>query len=395
MKKMYLLIICALWCTLNGTAQSIWQQQIDSLKNEARLLEALQMAQGIEAQQGASAQLTESIADLFSEIGDPYRALQEYRKYLSTHGAVPRIVSKSALQLYRLGEYEASCEELLRNFHRGDTTLPDLDLMGRCYDQLLLADSAIHYQRLLLQRAPGNASNVQRIANNFMVIHENDSALLYTFRYLQEHNPHHKGIRYLLGMQYYIKGETPLARLAWQQNYDEGDRTINTVYYLARCEMARDSLLRAKMLLDQADQLAQGTNAWVKVELGNVHQRFMSRDAKRHYEAAEALLQPDSTLTNQINLGLAYAYLHTQENSKALERWLILHQQDPHNTSTLYALATLYARMRNRKNERKYYQLFVSEVELNPTKASQQTREQLQHVKERLQVLAEEEFMSR
>lgn len=395
MKKIPLILILLLLRTCPSWTQATEMKRIDSLLSRSRHTEALRFAQRQLEETPGKVSLRHKIGDILADLGDARGAVQQYEQILSDFEPKEIVERKLAQQHYRLGRYDEALGYLHSIFSRGDTTFVDCDLAGRIFNQLTDIDSAIYFQRKAVQLVPGNVGNVIRLSNNFQALKEADSVLHYTSAYLR-HDSTNIAIRGIRGLQYYNINQIDSAYQDFKVAFDQGDLSPNTIYYYGLCLKSMFRLKEAAKVLLLGDTVTEGKNPWILLELGQLAQQRVLHPTSpvEYYRRAEEALKPDSALFMRVHQELAFALFTGNKLTESIKHWEIVLQTAPQHPQATYAMGMIYGKMKNRKQEKRYYERFIKLVANDP-RISKEYSGLIEGVKERLEKIKEDEFMER
>lgn len=377
------------------SAQMSDMRHIDSLLSRSRHTEALRFAMSILSERPDDMVLRHKVGDILAEVGDARGATREYEQVLIDFEPKEVIERKLALQQYRLGKYYDALGYLRSIFARGDTTFVDCDLAGRIFNQIFEPDSAIIYQREAVRLVPGSANNVIRLATNFQALELPDSVLLYTSAYLN-HDSTNITVRGIRGLQYYNINKIDSAYLDFKVLYEQGDLSPNTLYYYGLCLKEKRQFREAAKVFLLGDTVTQGKNAWILLELGHLAKQKIIHPtpATEYYRRAEAAIKPDSALFMRVQQELAFSLFTENKLSESVKHWELVLENAPKHPQATYAMGMIYGKMKNSKQEKRYYERFLKLVANDP-RISKEYDGLIEAVKERLQTLKEKEFMER
>lgn len=395
MKK--ILLVVALWGLAigQGWGQTVEMKHIDSLLLRSRHTEALKFAMGLLSERPDDVALRYKVGDILAEVGDARGAVRQYEQVLEPFEPKEIIERKLAFQHYRLGNYRDALGYLRSIFARGDTTFVDCDLAGRVFNQILEPDSAIVFQRKAVRLVPGNANNVIRLATNFQALELSDSVLHYTSVYLR-HDSTNIAVRGIRGLQYYNINKIDSAYQDFKALYDQGDLSPNTLYYYGLCLKEKRKFREAAKVFLLGDTVTQGKNAWILMELGQLAKQKVIHPtpATEYYRRAEETIRPDSTLFMRVQQELAFSLFMDNKLNESLKHWGIVLEHAPKHPQATYAIGMIYGKMKNTKQEKRYYERFLKLVADDP-RISKEYDGLIESVKERIQTLKEKEFMER
>ncbi|MDO4771185.1 hypothetical protein [Porphyromonas sp.] len=395
MKKILLLLVLSLLSISVSWGQKAEMMRIDSLLTRSRYNEALMLVQSLLIKSPNDDVLKAKMGDILAELGDARGAVVQYERVSRDFEPREIIDRKLAIQNYRLGKHHEALGYLQSIFSRGDTTFVDCDLAGRIFGYFLEMDSAIYFQRKAVGLVPGNAGNVIRLVNNFQAIKEVDSALYYASSYLR-YDSTNIALRGIRGLQYYNLNKIDSAYQDFRVAYDQGDLSPNTLYYYGLCLKAKSKFVDAKNVFLLGDTVTQGKNPWILLELGLLTQQGFLHPTSpvEYFRRAEEAMQPDSALFMKVQQGLGLSLLSEQKYGESIKHWENVLQKEPNHPQATYALGMIYGQRKNKKQEKRYYERFLK-LAANDPRISKEYAVLIQNVKERLNTIKEEEFMTR
>ena len=300
------------------------------------------------------------LADAYQEKNRTKRAQELYEQALQIHASdtLQRALAKC---YYSRGYYRKSidlCNDLLRN----DTVDEDLVLVARCYERMGEADSTIAYRELIAARDIEDYGNVQSLARIYNQIGMYEMALYYLDLYynVDSTNLTINNLRaYTLHELRQFDEEI--------EEYDKllaaGFKDASSLYYngVAHARVGRKA--EAYKLLDEARQRSIIPNGYIYAELGMVADDVgEDQEAVDYINTAMQLLLPDSTLMYDMYDTRAMSEMILRRFRDAIKSYQASMEYRK-NITNLCQIAYLYGVLKDERNEQRYYEQFLRELE--------------------------------
>ena len=305
-------------------------------------------------------QLMLRLADAYQEKNRTKRAQELYERAMGMHvsDTLQRALAKC---YYSRGYYRKSidlCNALLRK----DTIDEDLVLVARCYERMGDVDSTIAYRELIAERDIEDYGNVQSLARIYNQVGMNEMALYYLDLYynVDSTNLTINNLRaYILHELRQFDEEIE----EYKKLRDAGFRDATSLYYAGVANARIGKRKEAFELLDEARERSIIPNGYIYAELSMVCDIVGEyEDGIRHAETAIDLLLPDTSLMYSVYDQKAMNEVAKFKYRDAIESYKrSLDYQK--NLTNICQLAYLYGALRDERNEQRYYELFLKELE--------------------------------
>ena len=305
-------------------------------------------------------QLMLRLADAYQEKNRTKRAQELYERAMGMHvsDTLQRALAKC---YYSRGYYRKSidlCNALLRK----DTIDEDLVLVARCYERMGDVDSTIAYRELIAERDIEEYGNVQSLARIYNQVGMNEMALYYLDLYynVDSTNLTINNLRaYILHELRQFDEEIE----EYKKLRDAGFRDATSLYYAGVANARIGKRKEAFELLDEARERSIIPNGYIYAELSMVCDIVgEDEDEIRHAETAIDLLLPDTSLMYSVYDQKAMNEVAKFKYRDAIESYKrSLDYQK--NLTNICQLAYLYGALRDERNEQRYYELFLKELE--------------------------------
>ena len=305
-------------------------------------------------------QLMLRLADAYQEKNRTKRAQELYERAMGLHvsDTLQRALAKC---YYSRGYYRKSidlCNVLLRQ----DTIDEDLVLVARCYERMGDVDSTIAYRELIAERDIEDYGNVQSLARIYNQVGMNEMALYYLDLYynVDSTNLTVNNLRaYILHELRQFDEEI----VEYKKLREAGFRDATSLYYAGVANARIGQRKEAFELLDEARERSIIPNGYIYAELSMVCDIVGEYEAGIwHAETAIDLLLPDTALMYSVYDQKAMNEVAKFKYRDAIESYKrSLDYQK--NLTNICQLAYLYGALRDERNEQRYYELFLKELE--------------------------------
>ena len=305
-------------------------------------------------------QLMLRLADAYQEKNRTKRAQELYERAMQWHvsDTLQRALAKC---YYSRGYYRKSidlCNDLLRK----DTIDEDLVLVARCYERMGDVDSTIAYRELIAERDIEDYGNVQSLARIYNQVGMNEMALYYLDLYynVDSTNLTVNNLRaYILHELRQFDEEIE----EYRKLREAGFRDATSLYYAGVANARIGRRKEAFELLDEARERSIIPNGYIYAELSMVCDIVGEyEDGIKHAETAIDLLLPDTSLMYSVYDMKAMNEVAKFKYRDAIESYKrSLDYQK--NLSNICQLAYLYGALRDERNEQRYYEQFLKELE--------------------------------
>lgn len=355
---------------------------------------AISLIVGIGAKAQTIAEL-DSITEQLEQIGYFYEALDLLDK---REELPPDLLRRKGTLLYAIGEYESSIE-VLKGIVEADTTfnIKDYLLLANSYQALQIMGDAILYREAIAKEYPFNESNLVILSQLARPLGLGHTYMELLNNFLKVH-PKSKPIRRELAHMLYFIEEYDASKKEFQTLYDEGDRNVNTLYYLGSLLLRDNNLIsttRASKVLTEAVEMSQGGTPIILSDLAFVKTRL-----KRLDEAMSLLDEADSliyrtpefiSITAQLEERKAQVYLDRQQWKSGIKYLRRAYEIDPTNRRILYMIARSYQKINDLDNEERYLNELLKKTESDKVQDSEWAKYALS----RLESIKEIRFMER
>ena len=305
-------------------------------------------------------QLMLRLADAYQEKNRTKRAQELYERAMQWHvsDTLQRALAKC---YYSRGYYRKSidlCNDLLRK----DTIDEDLVLVARCYERMGDVDSTIAYRELIAERDIEDYGNVQSLARIYNQVGMNEMALYYLDLYynVDSTNLTVNNLRaYILHELRQFDEEIE----EYRKLREAGFRDATSLYYAGVANARIGRRKEACELLDEARERSIIPNGYIYAELSMVCDIVGEyEDGIKHAETAIDLLLPDTSLMYSVYDMKAMNEVAKFKYRDAIESYKrSLDYQK--NLTNICQLAYLYGALRDERNEQRYYEQFLKELE--------------------------------
>ena len=305
-------------------------------------------------------QLMLRLADAYQEKNRTKRAQELYERAMQWHvsDTLQRALAKC---YYSRGYYRKSidlCNDLLRK----DTIDEDLVLVARCYERMGDVDSTIAYRELIAERDIEDYGNVQSLARIYNQVGMNEMALYYLDLYynVDSTNLTVNNLRaYILHELRQFDEEIE----EYRKLREAGFRDATSLYYAGVANARIGRRKEAFELLDEARERSIIPNGYIYAELSMVCDIVGEyEDGIKHAETAIDLLLPDTSLMYSVYDMKAMNEVAKFKYRDAIESYKrSLDYQK--NLTNICQLAYLYGALRDERNEQRYYEQFLKELE--------------------------------
>lgn len=305
-------------------------------------------------------QLMLRLVDAYQEKNRTKRAQELYERAMQWHvsDTLQRALAKC---YYSRGYYRKSidlCNDLLRK----DTIDEDLVLVARCYERMGDVDSTIAYRELIAERDIEDYGNVQSLARIYNQVGMNEMALYYLDLYynVDSTNLTVNNLRaYILHELRQFDEEIE----EYRKLREAGFRDATSLYYAGVANARIGRRKEAFELLDEARERSIIPNGYIYAELSMVCDIVGEyEDGIKHAETAIDLLLPDTSLMYSVYDMKAMNEVAKFKYRDAIESYKrSLDYQK--NLTNICQLAYLYGALRDERNEQRYYEQFLKELE--------------------------------
>ena len=314
----------------------------------------------------------ELTGDYYREKLNLAKALYWYEKAFTISN--DKQVSRKIAECYYKRGYYRKCIDLLLAGPVTDSLPADFKLLGKCYEQINVVDSALICQKIVAEKNTYDYTNIISLANNYLNLQLPDSALYYTLKY-NINDSTNLLVNQIQALAYYKKGDYPNALSQYKKLRSMNDNSVSSDYYMGLSYIRADSLNQGYDCLMAASEKAQGNNPYILSELGVAATKigFIEEGIVNIRKAIE-LLQPDNTLMHYLYNAIAIAYMEKRDSDNCI---IYLKKSLEYNSGslmTLYRIAYAYHMKKDMENEKKYYLRFIKEAgkrnDLNETMIS-------------------------
>lgn len=356
------------------------------------ILTALLVAIGIGAKAQTVAEL-DSITERLEQIGYFYEALDLLEK---SEELPLDLMRRQGALLYAIGEYQSSVD-VLKEVISADTifNIKDYLLLANSYQALQMRYDAIVCREDIAREYPLNESNLvillqlargEGIGKNYLGLLNN---------FLEVH-PNSKPIRRELAHTLYAIEDYSGAQMEFQILYDNGDKNVNTLYYLGSLLLRENALIassRADKILTEAVEYSQGGTPIILSDLALAKTRLRKLDeAMSLIEEADSLTfrTPEIiSFSAQLEERRAQVYLERQQWKSGVKYLKRAYEIDPNNRRVLYMIARTYGKLNDLDNEERYLNELIQKTEAENIQESEWTK----YAKSRLLIIKETRFM--
>ena len=305
-------------------------------------------------------QLMLRLADAYQEKNRTKRAQELYERAMQWH--VSDTLQRALAKCYYSRGYYRKSIDLCNNLLKKDTIDEDLVLVARCYERMGDVDSTIAYRELIAERDIEDYGNVQSLARIYNQVGMNEMALYYLDLYynVDSTNLTVNNLRaYILHELRQFDEEIE----EYRKLREAGFRDATSLYYAGVANARIGRRREAFELLDEARERSIIPNGYIYAELSMVCDIVGEyEDGIRHAETAIDLLLPDTSLMYSVYDQKAMNEVAKFKYRDAIESYKrSLDYQK--NLTNICQLAYLYGALRDERNEQRYYELFLKELE--------------------------------
>lgn len=305
-------------------------------------------------------QLMLRLADAYQEKNRTKRAQELYERAMQWH--VSDTLQRALAKCYYSRGYYRKSIDLCNNLLQKDTIDEDLVLVARCYERMGDVDSTIAYRELIAERDIEDYGNVQSLARIYNQVGMNEMALYYLDLYynVDSTNLTVNNLRaYILHELRQFDEEIE----EYRKLREAGFRDATSLYYAGVANARIGRRREAFELLDEARERSIIPNGYIYAELSMVCDIVGEyEDGIRHAETAIDLLLPDTSLMYSVYDQKAMNEVAKFKYRDAIESYKrSLDYQK--NLTNICQLAYLYGALRDERNEQRYYELFLKELE--------------------------------
>lgn len=209
-------------------------------------------------------------------------------------------------------------------------------------------------------------------------------------------HPKSKPIRRELAHTLYAMKDYSTSQEEFQKLYDDGDKNINTLYYLGSLLLRENSLrssIRAEKALTEAVEFSQGGTPIILSDLAVAKTRL-----KKLNEAIALIEEADSMsfrtpdiifFSAQLEERRAQVYLERQQWKSSIKYLKRAYEIDPTNRRVLYMIARTYRKLNDIENEERYLNELIRKTYNDNTQEDDWTN----YAKSRLETIKETRFM--
>ena len=305
-------------------------------------------------------QLMLRLADAYQEKNRTKRAQELYERAIQLH--VSDTLQRALAKCYYSRGYYRKSIDLCNNLLQKDTIDEDLVLVARCYERMGDVDSTIAYRELIAERDIEDYGNVQSLARIYNQVGMNEMALYYLDLYynVDSTNLTVNNLRaYILHELRQFDEEIE----EYRKLREAGFRDATSLYYAGVANARIGRRKEAFELLDEARERSIIPNGYIYAELSRVCDIVGEyEDGIKHAETAIDLLLPDTSLMYSVYDQKAMNEVAKFKYRDAIESYKrSLDYQK--NLTNICQLAYLYGALRDERNEQRYYELFLKELE--------------------------------
>lgn len=305
-------------------------------------------------------QLMLRLADAYQEKNRTKRAQELYERAIQLH--VSDTLQRALAKCYYSRGYYRKSIDLCNNLLQKDTLDEDLVLVARCYERMGDVDSTIAYRELIAERDIEDYGNVQSLARIYNQVGMNEMALYYLDLYynVDSTNLTVNNLRaYILHELRQFDEEIE----EYRKLREAGFRDATSLYYAGVANARIGRRKEAFELLDEARERSIIPNGYIYAELSMVCDIVGEyEDGIKHAETAIDLLLPDTSLMYSVYDQKAMNEVAKFKYRDAIESYKrSLDYQK--NLTNICQLAYLYGALRDERNEQRYYELFLKELE--------------------------------
>ena len=305
-------------------------------------------------------QLMLRLADAYQEKNRTKRAQELYERAIQFH--VSDTLQRALAKCYYSRGYYRKSIDLCNNLLQKDTIDEDLVLVARCYERMGDVDSTIAYRELIAERDIEDYGNVQSLARIYNQVGMNEMALYYLDLYynVDSTNLTVNNLRaYILHELRQFDEEIE----EYRKLREAGFRDATSLYYAGVANARIGRRKEAFELLDEARERSIIPNGYIYAELSMVCDIVGEyEDGIKHAETAIDLLLPDTSLMYSVYDQKAMNEVAKFKYRDAIESYKrSLDYQK--NLTNICQLAYLYGALRDERNEQRYYELFLKELE--------------------------------
>ncbi len=305
-------------------------------------------------------QLMLRLADAYQEKNRTKRAQELYESAIQLH--VSDTLQRALAKCYYSRGYYRKSIDLCNNLLQKDTIDEDLVLVARCYERMGDVDSTIAYRELIAERDIEDYGNVQSLARIYNQVGMNEMALYYLDLYynVDSTNLTVNNLRaYILHELRQFDEEIE----EYRKLREAGFRDATSLYYAGVANARIGRRKEAFELLDEARERSIIPNGYIYAELSMVCDIVGEyEDGIKHAETAIDLLLPDTSLMYSVYDQKAMNEVAKFKYRDAIESYKrSLDYQK--NLTNICQLAYLYGALRDERNEQRYYELFLKELE--------------------------------
>lgn len=305
-------------------------------------------------------QLMLRLADAYQEKNRTKRAQELYERAIQLH--VSDTLQRALAKCYYSRGYYRKSIDLCNNLLQKDTIDEDLVLVARCYERMGDVDSTIAYRELIAERDIEDYGNVQSLARIYNQVGMNEMALYYLDLYynVDSTNLTVNNLRaYILHELRQFDEEIE----EYRKLREAGFRDATSLYYAGVANARIGRRKEAFELLDEARERSIIPNGYIYAELSMVCDIVGEyEDGIKHAETAIDLLLPDTSLMYSVYDQKAMNEVAKFKYRDAIESYKrSLDYQK--NLTNICQLAYLYGALKDERNEQRYYELFLKELE--------------------------------
>lgn len=305
-------------------------------------------------------QLMLRLADAYQEKNRTKRAQELYERAIQLH--VSDTLQRALAKCYYSRGYYRKSIDLCNNLLQKDTLDEDLVLVAHCYERMGDVDSTIAYRELIAERDIEDYGNVQSLARIYNQVGMNEMALYYLDLYynVDSTNLTVNNLRaYILHELRQFDEEIE----EYRKLREAGFRDATSLYYAGVANARIGRRKEAFELLDEARERSIIPNGYIYAELSMVCDIVGEyEDGIKHAETAIDLLLPDTSLMYSVYDQKAMNEVARFKYRDAIESYKrSLDYQK--NLTNICQLAYLYGALRDERNEQRYYELFLKELE--------------------------------
>ncbi|MDD2214989.1 MAG: tetratricopeptide repeat protein [Bacteroidales bacterium] len=264
--------------------------------------------------------------------------------------------------LYKMDNYNEAID-IGKEIIAKDSIPAIVSIVANSYNLADQPDSAVVYYYKLLSLTPFNDKVISKLSNLLLLDKQYDTVINLTQQYLEQDSTN-LIINPIYGLALHLKGNYPLSHEVFTKQLELDGDSFMTYYYLGMNNFLMNNMFKAEKEFEKAYLIdSLNVNVIYHLAYSKGWQKYkFDEEAKRLYDKALSMLQPDSLMVSKIYTGYAVAYFGSRQYKDAITYYKLGYQYDNTSITNLSTIGYCYKQLKDYKSAIDYYKRFLSKA---------------------------------